>query len=105
MVLCGGTPGKRLALPNARIMIHQGSAGTRGAPSDMEIQLREVLALTRRMAEIIAHHSGKSVEQVARDIDRDYFMTPEEAMAYGLIDDIIAPRSGLSSAPEEVAAR
>jgi ATP-dependent Clp protease, protease subunit len=104
MVLCGGTPGKRLALPNARIMIHQGSAGTRGAPSDMEIQLREVLALTRRMAEIIAHHSGKSVEQVARDIDRDYFMTPEEAMAYGLIDDIIAPRSGLSSAPEEVAA-
>jgi ATP-dependent Clp protease, protease subunit len=105
MVLCGGTPGKRLALPNARIMIHQGSAGTRGAPSDMEIQLREVLALTRRMAEIIAHHSGKSVEQVARDIDRDYFMTPEEAMAYGLIDDIIAPRSGLSSAAEEVAAR
>jgi ATP-dependent Clp protease protease subunit len=104
MVLCGGTPGKRLALPNARIMIHQGSAGTRGAPSDMEIQLREVLALTRRMAEIIAHHSGKSVEQVARDIDRDYFMTPEEAMAYGLIDDIIAPRTGLSSVPEEVAA-
>ena len=102
MVLCGGTPGKRLALPNARIMIHQGSAGTRGAPSDMEIQLREVLALTRRMAEIIAHHSGKSPEQVALDIDRDYFMTPEEAMAYGIIDDIIAPRSGLSSAqPEE----
>ncbi len=103
MVLCGGTPGKRLALPNARIMIHQGSAGTRGAPSDMEIQLREVLALTRRMAEIIAHHSGKSPEQVALDIDRDYFMTPEEAMAYGIIDDIIAPRSGLSSSqPEEV---
>jgi ATP-dependent Clp protease, protease subunit len=102
MVLCGGTPGKRLALPNARIMIHQGSAGTRGAPSDMEIQLREVLALTRRMAEIIAHHSGKSPEQVALDIDRDYFMTPEEAMAYGIIDDIIAPRSGLSSPqPEE----
>jgi ATP-dependent Clp protease, protease subunit len=99
MVLCGGSAGKRLALPNARIMIHQGSAGARGAPSDMEIQLREVLALTRRMAEIIAHHSGKSVEQVAADIDRDYFMTPEEAMAYGLIDDIIAPRSGLSLAP------
>ena len=101
MVLCGGTPGKRLALPNARIMIHQGSAGTRGAPSDMEIQLREVLALTRRMAEIIAHHSGKSPEQVANDIDRDYFMTPEEAVAYGIIDDIIAPRSGLSSSPTE----
>ncbi len=98
MVLCGGAPGKRLALPNARIMIHQGSAGTRGAPSDMEIQLREVLAITRRMAEIIAHHSGRSVDQVATDIDRDYFMTPEEAMEYGLIDGIVEPRSGLSAA-------
>jgi ATP-dependent Clp protease, protease subunit len=97
MVLCGGAPGKRLALPNARIMIHQGSAGARGAPSDMEIQLREVLAITRRMAEIIAHHSGRSVDQVAVDIDRDYFMTPEEAMEYGLIDAIISPRSGLSA--------
>ena len=62
MVLCGGAPGKRFALPNARIMIHQGSAGTRGAPSDMEIQLREVLATTRRMAEIIAYHAGQSVD-------------------------------------------
>ncbi len=103
MVLAGGTPGKRLALPNARIMIHQGSAGARGAPSDMEIQLREVLAITRRMAEIIAHHSGRSVEQVAQDIDRDYFMTPEEARDYGLIDDIIAPRRGLSAAALELA--
>ena len=97
MVLSGGAPGKRLALPNARIMIHQGSAGTRGAPSDMEIQLREVLALTRRMAEIIAHHSGRSVDQVAADIDRDYFMTPGEAMAYGLIDGIVEARRGLSA--------
>jgi ATP-dependent Clp protease protease subunit len=103
MVLCGGAPGKRLALPNARIMIHQGSAGARGAPSDMEIQLREVLAITRRMAEIIAHHSGRSVDQVATDIDRDYFMTPEEAMAYGLIDAIISPRSGLSAPQLEAA--
>jgi len=97
MVLCGGAAGKRLALPNARIMIHQGSAGTRGAPSDMEIQLREVLAITRRMAEIIAHHSGRSVDQVAADIDRDYFMTPEEAMDYGLIDGIVEPRRGLAA--------
>ena len=99
MVLAGGAPGKRLALPNARIMIHQGSAGTRGAPSDMEIQLREVLALTRRMAEIIAHHSGRSADQVARDIDRDYFMTPVEAMEYGLIDGIVEPQRGLSAPP------
>jgi ATP-dependent Clp protease, protease subunit len=98
MVLCGGAPGKRLALPSARIMIHQGSAGARGAPSDMEIQLREALSLTRRMAEIIAHHSGRSVEEVTHDIDRDYFMTADEAVAYGLIDSVIAPRSGLGFA-------
>ena len=104
MVLCGGAPGKRLALPNARIMIHQGSAGTRGAPTDMEIQLREVLALTHRMAEIIAHHSGRSVDEVTRDIDRDYFMTPDEAIAYGLIDGVITPRSGLLAATAGVAA-
>jgi ATP-dependent Clp protease protease subunit len=104
MILCAGAPGKRLALPNSRIMIHQGSAGTRGAPSDMEIQLREVLATTRRMAEIIAHHSGKPVEQVEKDIDRDYFMTAEDAMAYGLIDDILAPRRGLAAPLLEIAA-
>ena len=98
MVLCGGAPGKRLALPNARIMIHQGNAGTRGAPSDMEIQLREVLALTRRMGEIIAHHSGRAVDEVMRDIDRDYSMSPDEAIEYGLIDAVISPRTGLLAA-------
>jgi ATP-dependent Clp protease protease subunit len=105
MVLCGGAPGKRLALPSARIMIHQGNAGTRGAPSDMEIQLREVLSLTRRMAEIIAHHSGRSLEEVMHDIDRDHFMTAEEAVAYGLIDAVIAPRSGLGVAIDSLTAQ
>lgn len=95
MILCGGTPGKRYALPNAKIMIHQGTAGTRGAPRDMEIQLREVLATTRRMAEIIAFHTGQPLDKVERGIDRDYFMTAEEAKAYGLIDDIILPARGL----------
>jgi ATP-dependent Clp protease protease subunit len=98
MILAAGAPGKRFALPSAKIMIHQGSAGTgRVSPRDMEIQLREVLATTRRMAEIIAHHSGKSVAEVEHDIDRDYFMTAQEAKDYGLIDDIIAPRRGLSA--------
>ncbi len=97
MILAGGAGGKRLALPNAKIMIHQGSAGARGAPRDMEIQLREVLATTRRMAEIIAFHSGRSVEEVERDIDRDYFMTAREALEYGLIDDIITPRRGVAA--------
>jgi ATP-dependent Clp protease protease subunit len=104
MILCAGAPGKRFALPNSRIMIHQGSAGTRGAPSDMEIQLREVLVTTRRMAEIIAHHTGQLVDKVEKDIDRDYFMSAEEALAYGMIDDIITPRRGLNAALVEVAA-
>src|SRR3954468_10700803 len=64
MILCGGAKGKRMALPSSKIMIHQGSAGARGAPSDLEIHLREVLATTRRMAEIISHHSGRPLEQV-----------------------------------------
>src|SRR5262245_39318926 len=105
MILCGGATGKRLALPSAKIMIHQGSAGARGAPRDMEIQLREVLATTRRMAEIIAHHTGKPVDQVERDIDRDYFMTAGEAKEYGLIDDILVPRRGISLEVMEEAGR
>jgi ATP-dependent Clp protease, protease subunit len=103
MILCGGAAGKRFSLPNSRIMIHQGSAGTRGAPSDMEIQLREVLSLTHRMSEIIAHHSGRPLEQVALDIDRDHYLTAEEARAYGLIDDIIAPRRGVAAPKLEAA--
>ena len=103
MILAAGAPGKRFALPSAKIMIHQGSAGTgRVSPRDMEIQLREVMSTTRRMAEIIAHHSGKSVDQVEHDIDRDYFMTAQEAKDYGLIDDIIAPRRGLSASALEL---
>ncbi|MGA9775460.1 MAG: ATP-dependent Clp protease proteolytic subunit [Candidatus Dormiibacterota bacterium] len=98
MILCGGAPGKRLALPSAKIMIHQGTAGTRGAPRDTEIQLREVMSNTRRMTEIVAHHSGRPIEQVERDIDRDYFLTAQEAVEYGLIDAVLAPRKGISAA-------
>jgi len=93
MILSGGAAGKRSALPNAKMMIHQGSAGFRGAPSDIDIHAREVLSVTRRMAEIIARHSNRDVEQVMLDIDRDNFMTPGEAVDYGLIDDVVAPRS------------
>jgi ATP-dependent Clp protease, protease subunit len=101
MVLCGGAPGKRFALPSSKMMIHQGHAGTRGAPSDMEIQLREVLSLTQRMAEIISFHSGKPLDEVKRDIDRDFFLTPDEARAYGLIDEIIVPRRGIAAVLED----
>ncbi|HET8607802.1 MAG TPA: ATP-dependent Clp protease proteolytic subunit [Gaiellaceae bacterium] len=91
MILCGGAPGKRFALPNSKLMIHQGSAGFRGTPADIDIHAREVLSTTRRMAEIIARHSGREVEQVLQDIDRDRFMSPEEAIEYGLIDGVIEP--------------
>jgi ATP-dependent Clp protease protease subunit len=98
MVLAGGSAGRRLALPSARIMIHQGSAGTRGAPSDMEIHLRETLALVDRMTRILSHHTGQPYDRVKKDIDRDYFMTAGEAKEYGIIDHVIAPRRGLGLA-------
>ncbi|HST18670.1 MAG TPA: ATP-dependent Clp protease proteolytic subunit [Gaiellaceae bacterium] len=93
MILCGGAPGKRFALPNAKIMIHQGSGGFRGTPADIQIAAKEILEMTRRMAELIARHSGRDVDQVMRDIDRDRFMTPEEAVGYGVVDAIIERRS------------
>jgi ATP-dependent Clp protease protease subunit len=91
MILCGGAPGKRFALPNAKIMIHQGSGGFRGTPADIQIAAREVLSQTERMAEIIARHSGQPFDQVMKDIDRDRFMSPEDAREYGLIDEIVRP--------------
>src|SRR3954449_6354024 len=103
MILCGGATGRRAALPSAKIMIHQGSAGAKGAPRDMEIHLREVLAVTKRMAQIIAHHSGQPLSKVEADIDRDYYMTAQEAKDYGIIDEIIMPRRGVSAELIEMA--
>ena len=94
MIVAGGAPGKRLALPHAKLMIHQGSAGFRGAPSDVAIAAREIESTTRQMAEILSHHSGRPVDRVMEDIDRDRFMTPEEAVEYGLIDEVLEPRRG-----------
>src|SRR6266571_6527150 len=93
MILAGGAPGKRFCLPNAKVMIHQGSGGFRGTPADIQIAAREILALTQRMAELIARHSGQPVEQVLKDIDRDRFMAPDEAVAYGLVDEVIQPQA------------
>src|SRR5437867_6614877 len=76
MILAGGAAGKRFLLPNAKVMIHQGSGGFRGTPADIQIAAREILDMTRRMAEIIARHAGRDVEQVMTDIDRDWFMAP-----------------------------
>ena len=92
MLLSGGAAGKRYVLPNAKVMIHQGSAGTRGTPEDIQIAAREILSLTRRYAEVIAKHSGHDVEQVMRDIDRDRFLSPDEAVEYGLADSVLDGR-------------
>ena len=99
ILLCGGAHGKRFALPNAKIMIHQGSAGFQGTPADIEIHAKEVLSLRRRMAEIISEHSNQPVEQVEKDIDRDRFMDPDEARSYGIIDNIIASRTMAERSP------
>ena len=93
MILAGGAAGKRMALPNAKIMIHQGSGGFRGTPADIQIAAKEILEMTRRMAELIARHSGQPLEQVMKDIDRDRFMTPSEAVEYGIVDSVIRPRA------------
>ncbi|MDQ4149687.1 MAG: ATP-dependent Clp endopeptidase proteolytic subunit ClpP [Actinomycetota bacterium] len=103
ILLAGGEKGKRFALPNAKIMIHQGSAGFQGTPTDIDIQAREVLALRKRMAEILASHTGQSFEQVERDIDRDKFMTAEDAKDYGIIDEILTHREQSPVAMQQLA--
>ena len=86
LILAAGAAGKRYVLPNSKVMIHQGSGGFRGTPADIQIAAREILAMTRRYAEVLALHSGRDVDEVTRDIDRDRFLGPEEAVEYGLAD-------------------
>ena len=88
VLLAAGAKGKRFALPNSRIMIHQGSAGFRGNTPDVEIQMREVMHLTDRLTRILAAHTGQTPEKVKSDSDRDFYMSAEEAKAYGLIDEV-----------------
>jgi ATP-dependent Clp protease protease subunit len=89
LLLTGGAEGKRMALPNAKILIHQVSSGFQGQATDIEIHAREVIELRRTLDEIIAHHSGQDVEKVRGDTERDYFMSSEEAKEYGIIDRVI----------------
>jgi ATP-dependent Clp protease, protease subunit len=88
VLLAAGATGKRYALPNARIMIHQGSGGFRGNTPDVEIQMREMMHLTDRLMRILAEHTGQEFDKVKRDSERDYFMSADEAKAYGLIDEV-----------------
>jgi ATP-dependent Clp protease protease subunit len=94
ILLAGGAPGKRMALPNAKVMIHQGhTSGFEGQATDIEIRAREILAIQRRMEEVLAKDTGKSVDQIHHDTQRDYFMTPQEALDYGLIDTVVTSRT------------
>jgi ATP-dependent Clp protease protease subunit len=92
VLLCAGKKGKRYALPNANIMIHQVLGGAEGQASDVEIRVKHMLRLKQRLNSIIAHHTGKTVQQVEKDTDRDYFMTAEEAKNYGLVDEVVMSR-------------
>ena len=92
LLLAGGTKGKRLALPNAKILIHQVSSGFQGQATDIEIQARETINMKRRMEEILAHHSEQPLEKVSKDMERDYFMTAQEAKDYGIIDTVVTHR-------------
>ncbi len=98
-LLAAGAQGKRSALPNSRIMIHQPSGGAQGTAADIEIQAREIIYLRQKMNELMAKHTGRPLEQVERDVDRDRFMSAEEAKQYGLIDQVIVNRLEAEQAP------
>lgn len=92
VLLCAGTKGKRFALPNARIMIHQPWGGVQGQASDISIQAKEILRLRDRLNEILARHCGRAIDDITKDTDRDRFMSAEEARDYGLVDKVVASR-------------
>ncbi|RYG95454.1 MAG: ATP-dependent Clp endopeptidase proteolytic subunit ClpP [Alphaproteobacteria bacterium] len=89
VLLAGGAKGKRYSLPNSRVMIHQASAGFQGTAADIHIQAREILRMNDEVAQILQEHTGQDFEKIKRDIDRDFFMSAEEAVAYGMIDSVI----------------
>jgi ATP-dependent Clp protease protease subunit len=89
VILAGGAPGKRFALPNARVLIHQPHGGAQGQSADIEIQAREMVLLRERMVEALAHHTGQSEERIRTDIDRDYIVRGTDAIDYGLIDHVL----------------
>jgi ATP-dependent Clp protease protease subunit len=95
LLLAGGAAGKRYALPNSRVMIHQPLGGFQGQATDIDIHAREILSMRERLNQILAHHTGQKLETIAQDTERDNFMAPEAARDYGLIDRVLADRSSL----------
>lgn len=103
LLLCAGTKGKRYALPNARIMIHQPSGGVQGQAADIEIQAREILALRDRLNGIYSFHTGKPIGEIEVAMDRDRYMTPDESRQFGLIDEVVAERPATPGKAEDAA--
>ncbi|MBW3554732.1 MAG: ATP-dependent Clp endopeptidase proteolytic subunit ClpP [Gemmatimonadetes bacterium] len=99
LLLGAGAKGKRSALPNSRIMIHQPSGGSQGTAADIEIQAREILYARERLNKILSEHTGQPLEKVADDVDRDRFMSPNEAKEYGLIDNVVTSQSEVAAVP------
>ncbi len=97
VLLAAGTPGKRLALPHARILIHQPYAGAQGQVSDIEIAANEIARLKASLEDVLAHHTGQTAEKISKDTDRDFVMTAIEAKEYGIIDEVIEPRSDVDT--------
>ncbi|MCQ9154623.1 ATP-dependent Clp protease proteolytic subunit [Acidomonas methanolica] len=97
LLLAGGEKGRRYSLPNARIMVHQPSGGAQGQASDIEIQAREILLVRQRLNEIYREHTGQSLEEIERKLERDSYLSAEEALAFGLIDEVVARRSAIAS--------
>ncbi len=92
VLLAAGAPGRRMVLPNSRVLIHQPLSGVSGQASDIEIHAREILRMRKRLNEILSQHTGKNIKKIQQDTDRDYIMTAEEALEYGLVDEIMNPR-------------
>ncbi|MGA2604399.1 MAG: ATP-dependent Clp endopeptidase proteolytic subunit ClpP [Verrucomicrobiia bacterium] len=103
VLLAAGSKGKRFALPNARIMIHQPWGGVQGQASDISIQAREILRMRDRLNEILSLHTGKPIETIAKDTDRDFFMSAAESRDYGLVDDVVKSRRDIEKKPEKAA--
>jgi ATP-dependent Clp protease protease subunit len=102
VLLAAGTKGKRYVLPNARIMIHQPSGGARGQASDISIQAKEILRLKKRLNEIMSFHTGQPVDRIDRDMERDNYMSAEDAKEYGIVDEVVKSRRDIATVAGEV---